>query len=113
MPTVCSIFTPMDAKYTHLNKLIPRYHQFDNNYNDEYIMNTYIHSVDASKMIWILPSHKLQRNFSALRTIFAWLTLFPPLTQDATLMCECVKRTCWQSGILGHGGGGGGNTPQN
>ena len=36
-------FTPMEAKYTHLDNLIPGYHQFDNNYNHEY--------VDASKII--------------------------------------------------------------
>ena len=30
-------FTPMEAKYTHLDNSIPRYHQFDNNYNHEYI----------------------------------------------------------------------------
>ena len=26
----------MEAKYTHLDNSIPRYHQFDNNYNHEY-----------------------------------------------------------------------------
>ena len=36
-PTVCSIFTPMEAKYTHLDNSVPRYHLFDNNYNHEYI----------------------------------------------------------------------------
>ena len=35
--SACSIFTPMEAKYTHLDNSIPQYHQFDNNYNHKYI----------------------------------------------------------------------------
>ena len=35
MPTVCSIFTPIEAKYTHLDNSIPWYPLFDNSYNHE------------------------------------------------------------------------------
>ena len=61
MPTVCSIFTPMEAKYTHLDSSLPWYHLFDNNYNHEYVYlyTMYINTVDASKIIWSLLSHKL------------------------------------------------------
>ena len=93
--TVCSIFTAIDANYTHLDTSIPVLQQL------QPCIDTFIRL-----MLWKLSKifffHKLIKNLSAF---FALMTLFPPLTHDATLIC-CVnwreifatKRACWVTG---------------
>ena len=92
------IFTLMEAKYTHMDNSIPVWQQL-------YPRIQLMLKRKCKVFFFMNCKGTIQR----YEQFFAWLTLPPPLHLDPgchfDMFCECVKRTCWQKGILGHGGG--------
>ena len=101
------------AKYTHLDKSIPVWQQLWPR------IRTSISWCFKCNVFFFI---NCKGTFQRYERFFACSCSSPPPPLDPgchfDMFCECAKRTCWQKGMLGHGGGGGGgwgrrNTPQN
>ena len=95
--TVCSIFTAIQAKYTHLDTSIPVLQQL------QPWMDTFVQLILRNNLKSFF--HKLLRNFSVFFCFVDPVAPPPPLDPEChfDMLCECARNIYWQKGMLGHG----------